>query len=62
MAGPSGTCRGAFESIMRQHYPALVGRLVIRCVPCPSICSETLAILSNLNPYSFDLNSGKGSR
>lgn len=52
------TLRGAFESIMRQHYPALVGHLVIRCVPCPSICSEALAILSSLNPYSFDLGSG----
>jgi len=50
------TFRGAFESIMRQHYPSLVGHVVIKCVPCPSICGETLAILSNLNPYSFDVN------
>jgi hypothetical protein len=44
---------------MRQHYPALVGHVVIKCVPCPSICSEALAILSSLNPYSFQLTSGR---
>lgn len=45
------TFRGAFESIMRAHYPGLVGHVVIKCVPCPSICTEALAILSSLSPY-----------
>ena len=46
------TMRGAFESIMRQHYQGLVGRLVMKCVPCPSICDGPLSILSSLSPYS----------
>jgi len=46
------TFRGAFESIMRQHYPGLVGHLVMKCVPCPSICGDTLSVLSSLSPYS----------
>lgn len=45
------TFRGAFESIMRNHYPSLVGHVVIKCVPCPGICTDALALLSNLNPY-----------
>ena len=45
------TFRGAFESIMRAHYPSLVGHVLIKCVPCPGICSEALAVLSSLSPY-----------
>ncbi|XP_055586782.1 protein retinal degeneration B isoform X1 [Uranotaenia lowii] len=48
------TFRGAFESVMRQHYPSLVGHVVIRLVPCPSVCTDALGILSSLSPYSFD--------
>lgn len=40
------TLRGAFESVMRQHYPSLLGHIAIRLVSCPSICTESLAILS----------------
>ncbi|XP_049819691.1 protein retinal degeneration B-like isoform X2 [Aethina tumida] len=50
------TFRGAFESVMRQHYPSLVGHIAIRLVSCPSICTEGLAILSSLSPYSFDVS------
>ena len=46
------TFRGAFESIMRQHYPGLVGRLVMKCVPCPNTCSDTMNTLASLSPYS----------
>ena len=46
------TMRGAFESIMRQHYQHLVGRLVMKCVPCPNICEAALALLSSLSPYT----------
>ncbi|XP_073949564.1 retinal degeneration B [Choristoneura fumiferana] len=48
------TFKGAFESVMRQHYPTLVGHIVIKLVPCPSVCTESLGILSTLSPYSFD--------
>lgn len=50
------TFRGAFESIMRQHYPGLVGHLVMKCVPCPNTCGDTMAILSSLSPYSSNAN------
>ncbi|XP_023216410.1 protein retinal degeneration B-like isoform X2 [Centruroides sculpturatus] len=47
------TFRGAFESVVRQHYSSMIGRISICLVFCPSICSEALAVLSNLSPYSF---------
>ncbi|XP_023026564.2 retinal degeneration B isoform X1 [Leptinotarsa decemlineata] len=50
------TFRGAFESVMRQHYPSLIGHIAIRLVSCPSICTEGLGILSSLSPYSFDVS------
>ena len=46
------TMRGAFESIMRQHFQHLVGRMVMKCVPCPNICEAALAVLSSLSPYA----------
>ena len=45
------TFRGAFESVMRTHYPWMVGHVAIKCVPCPAVCSEALAVLSSLSPY-----------
>ncbi|XP_076263380.1 retinal degeneration B isoform X4 [Rhynchophorus ferrugineus] len=50
------TFKGAFESVMRQHYPSLVGHIAIRLVSCPSVCTESLGILSSLSPYSFDVS------
>ncbi|XP_076674034.1 retinal degeneration B isoform X4 [Andrena cerasifolii] len=50
------TFKGAFESVMRQHYPSMVGHVSIKFVPCPSICTEGLGILSSLSPYSFDVS------
>lgn len=40
------TFRGAFESVMRQHYPAMVGHIAVRLVPCLSVCTEALGVLS----------------
>lgn len=48
------TFKGAFESVMRQHYPTLVGHVSIKLIPCPSVCTEALGVLSTLSPYSFD--------
>ncbi|OWR54650.1 protein retinal degeneration B [Danaus plexippus] len=48
------TFKGAFESVMRQHYPTLVGHITIKLVSCPSLCTEALGVLSTLSPYSFD--------
>ncbi|XP_035721688.1 protein retinal degeneration B-like isoform X2 [Vespa mandarinia] len=50
------TFRGAFESVMRQHYPSMVGHVSIKFVSCPSICTEGLGVLSSLSPYSFDMS------
>ncbi|XP_046390635.1 protein retinal degeneration B isoform X2 [Ischnura elegans] len=50
------TFRGAFESVMRQHYPSMVGHISIKLVSCPSICTEGLGVLSSLSPYSFDVS------
>ncbi|XP_077292954.1 retinal degeneration B [Arctopsyche grandis] len=50
------TFRGAFESVMRQHYPTMVGRIVVKLVSCPPICTEALGVLSTLSPYSFDVS------
>lgn len=50
------TLKGAFESVMRQHYPSLVGHIAIKLVSCPSVCTESLGILSSLSPYSFDVS------
>ncbi len=47
------TFRGAFETVMRTHYPGLVGQVVIKCVPCPAVCTEALAVLSSLSPYRY---------
>lgn len=48
------TFRGALESVARQHYPSLVGHVVIKLIACPSVCTDALGILSSLSPYSFD--------
>lgn len=40
------TFRGAFESVMRQHYPSMIGHVAMRLIPCPSICAEGLSVLS----------------
>jgi len=48
------TFRGAMESVARQHYPSLVGHIVIKLVLCPPVCTDALGILSSLSPYSFD--------
>ncbi len=45
------TFRGALESVMRTHYPAMVGHVAVKCVPCPAVCAEALAVLSSLSPY-----------
>ncbi|EDX17852.1 GD17143 [Drosophila simulans] len=42
------TFRGSFEAVMRQHYPSLLTHVTIKMVPCPSICTDALGILSSL--------------
>ncbi|XP_043910804.1 membrane-associated phosphatidylinositol transfer protein 3 [Protopterus annectens] len=46
-----------FEKVTRAHFPAAFGHILIKLIPCPSICSEAFSLVSNLNPYSYDENS-----
>ncbi|XP_068594872.1 membrane-associated phosphatidylinositol transfer protein 2 [Brachionichthys hirsutus] len=48
------TISTAFDTVMRVHYPAALGRIAIRLVPCPAICAEAFSLVSNLSPYSYD--------
>uniref|UniRef100_A0A8C8JYF4 DDHD domain-containing protein n=1 Tax=Oncorhynchus tshawytscha TaxID=74940 RepID=A0A8C8JYF4_ONCTS len=48
------TLTGAFETVMRVHYPAALGRIAIRVVPCPAVCADAFSLVSNLSPYSYD--------
>uniref|UniRef100_A0A8C5FC83 DDHD domain-containing protein n=1 Tax=Gadus morhua TaxID=8049 RepID=A0A8C5FC83_GADMO len=46
------TLSGAFEGVMRVHYPTALGRIALRLVPCPAVCAEAFSLVSN--PYSYD--------
>ncbi|XP_039218661.1 membrane-associated phosphatidylinositol transfer protein 2 isoform X4 [Crotalus tigris] len=52
--GDVNTIATAFETVIRVHYPAALGRIAIKLVPCPAICSEAFSLVSNLSPYSYD--------
>uniref|UniRef100_A0A8D3BZF7 Phosphatidylinositol transfer protein membrane associated 2 n=1 Tax=Scophthalmus maximus TaxID=52904 RepID=A0A8D3BZF7_SCOMX len=52
--GDVNTLSGAFENVMRVHYPAALGRIAIRMVPCPAVCVDAFSLVSNLSPYSYD--------
>ncbi|XP_072565159.1 membrane-associated phosphatidylinositol transfer protein 2 isoform X6 [Paramormyrops kingsleyae] len=52
--GDVNTISTAFETVMRVHYPAALGRIAIRLVPCPPICAEAFSLVSSLSPYSYD--------
>ncbi|MEQ2177364.1 Membrane-associated phosphatidylinositol transfer protein 2, partial [Goodea atripinnis] len=41
------TISTAFDTVMRVHYPAALGRIAIRLVPCPAICAEAFSLVSN---------------
>lgn len=42
----------SFDAVINAHYKGAVGRIAIRLVECPSICSSVLSLLSQLCPYS----------
>ncbi|XP_074154958.1 membrane-associated phosphatidylinositol transfer protein 2 isoform X9 [Sminthopsis crassicaudata] len=52
--GDVNTIATAFDTVMRVHYPTALGRITIKLVPCPPICSEAFSLVSNLSPYSYD--------
>ncbi|KAJ7309764.1 hypothetical protein JRQ81_007830 [Phrynocephalus forsythii] len=52
--GDVNTIATAFDAVIRVHYPAALGRIAVKLVPCPAICSEAFSLVSNLSPYSYD--------
>lgn len=52
--GDANTISTVFDTVMRVHYPSALGHLAIRLVPCPPICSDAFALVSDLSPYSHD--------
>ncbi|XP_054852330.1 membrane-associated phosphatidylinositol transfer protein 2 isoform X2 [Eublepharis macularius] len=52
--GDVNTIATVFDTVIRVHYPAALGHLAIKLVPCPAICSEAFSLVSNLSPYSYD--------
>jgi len=41
----------SFQTVIKTHYRGAVGRIAIRLVECPAVCSKALNILSHLCPY-----------
>ncbi|KAM6165539.1 membrane-associated phosphatidylinositol transfer protein 2 isoform 2-T2 [Erethizon dorsatum] len=52
--GDTNTIANVFDTVMRVHYPSALGHLAIRLVPCPPVCADAFALVSNLSPYSHD--------
>ncbi|KAF2975394.1 hypothetical protein EK904_010838 [Melospiza melodia maxima] len=48
------TFSSVFEKVTRAHFPASLGHILMRLVPCPAICSAAFSLVSSLNPYSYD--------
>ncbi|KAF0872631.1 PITM3 protein, partial [Crocuta crocuta] len=48
------TFSSVLEKVTRAHFPAALGHILIKFVPCPAVCSEAFSLVSNLNPYSHD--------
>nr|XP_032823820.1 membrane-associated phosphatidylinositol transfer protein 2-like isoform X2 [Petromyzon marinus] len=44
----------AIDAVSRAHFPAAVGRVSVRAVPCPPICASAFAILTQLSPHGSD--------
>uniref|UniRef100_A0ABM5EMX5 Membrane-associated phosphatidylinositol transfer protein 3 n=1 Tax=Pogona vitticeps TaxID=103695 RepID=A0ABM5EMX5_9SAUR len=53
-AADINTFTTVFEEVTRAHFPAALGHILIRLVPCPAVCAEAFALMANLNPYSYD--------
>lgn len=44
--GDENTLNGVFDSVMRVHYPAALGRIAVRMVPCPAVCVDAFSLVS----------------
>uniref|UniRef100_A0A8C4S769 PITPNM family member 3 n=2 Tax=Erpetoichthys calabaricus TaxID=27687 RepID=A0A8C4S769_ERPCA len=52
--GDLNMLNSVFEKVTQAHFPAAYGHILLKLVPCPAICSDAFALVSNLNPYSYD--------
>ncbi|XP_069646870.1 membrane-associated phosphatidylinositol transfer protein 3 isoform X4 [Haliaeetus albicilla] len=43
------TFSSVFEKVTRAHFPAALGHILIRLVPCPAICSAAFSLVSNIH-------------
>ncbi|XP_072443750.1 membrane-associated phosphatidylinositol transfer protein 2 isoform X4 [Chiloscyllium punctatum] len=48
------TITSVFDTVMRVHFPAGLGHIAVKLVPCPAICSEVFSLVSNLSPMNYD--------
>ncbi|XP_036125156.1 membrane-associated phosphatidylinositol transfer protein 3 isoform X1 [Molossus molossus] len=48
------TFSSVLETVTRAHFPAALGHILIKFVPCPAICAEAFSLVSNLNPYNHE--------
>uniref|UniRef100_A0ACB8EDQ3 Membrane-associated phosphatidylinositol transfer protein 3 n=1 Tax=Sphaerodactylus townsendi TaxID=933632 RepID=A0ACB8EDQ3_9SAUR len=48
--GDINTFTSVFEKVTRAHFPAALGHILIRLVPCPAVCSEAFSLVAK---YSF---------
>ncbi|XP_060699339.1 membrane-associated phosphatidylinositol transfer protein 2 isoform X2 [Hemiscyllium ocellatum] len=48
------TITSVFDTVMRVHFPAGLGHIAVKLVPCPAICSEAFSLISNLSPMNYD--------
>ncbi|VCW76413.1 unnamed protein product [Gulo gulo] len=48
------TFGSVLEKVTRAHFPAALGHILVKFVPCPAVCSDAFSLVSNLNPYSHD--------
>ncbi|XP_062391844.1 membrane-associated phosphatidylinositol transfer protein 3-like [Sardina pilchardus] len=50
----TATLASVLERLAHAHFQAAADGMVVRLVPCPPVCSEAFALVSHLNPYSYD--------
>uniref|UniRef100_A0A669PED6 Phosphatidylinositol transfer protein membrane associated 2 n=1 Tax=Phasianus colchicus TaxID=9054 RepID=A0A669PED6_PHACC len=51
--GDVNTITTVFDTVMRVHYPAALGHIAIRLVPCPAICSEAFSLTCKISHLFF---------
>ena len=45
------TFKATLDTVIRAHYPAILGHIAIRVVPIPAMCAETLQLLARCRNF-----------